>query len=250
MEQRHTKNIDTNRSRNINIDYKKKCNKLEQKLKQMTEANNMLTVHLMHQNKNYQILEHENLWLKHELETSQKSQTELSELMFNINTDNHSSFNYASHSLSPSRCPSIAGHRDNNYDVSLNMNDHDIKEWDWLNIYQWINSLRNGKFIKYNHALSISLRQENVDGLMLMTLNQNDLYRLGINNHNDCVLLMDDIHHLLNNHNNDNIDDGNDDDFDPFDLNQFRDVLNVAMVNDIEGDLFSNTFEIEGGILV
>ena len=241
-------NIDKNRS----SDYKSKCSKLEEKLKQMSEANNMLTAHLMHQHKNYQILEHENLWLKHELETSQKSQTELSELMFNINTDNQSSFNYAS--LSPSRCPSITGNiRDN--DVSLNMND--IKQWDWLNIYQWINSLRNGKFIKYNHSLSISLRQENVDGLMLITLNQNDLYRLGINNHNDCSLLMDDIRSLLNNNNLNNrkydkYDDANDNDndFDPFDLNQFRDVLNVAIVNDIEGDLFSNTFEIEGGILV
>ena len=71
------------------------------------------------------------------------------------------------------------------------------KSWDWLDLYEWINTIRNNRFSIYNEELSIKLKQENIDGIKLEEMNENDLKLIGIENEEDQIILMHEIKKLI-----------------------------------------------------
>ena len=63
------------------------------------------------------------------------------------------------------------------------MNGFEIKhhsEWNCFDVSQWICALESGKYTKYESRLSITVKDENITGRLLLDLDKNDLHRLGI----------------------------------------------------------------------
>ncbi len=57
--------------------------------------------------------------------------------------------------------------------------------------------VRDNRFSIYNEGLSISLKQENINGIILSKMNKNDLFRIGITDYHDQILLLEDIKQLI-----------------------------------------------------
>lgn len=53
-------------------------------------------------------------------------------------------------------------------------------EWNCSDVSQWICALENGRYNKYESRLSVTIKDENITGRLLMDLDKNDLHRLGI----------------------------------------------------------------------
>eukprot|EP00484_Ammonia_sp_Unknown_P000176 CAMPEP_0197021130 /NCGR_PEP_ID=MMETSP1384-20130603/2030_1 /TAXON_ID=29189 /ORGANISM="Ammonia sp." /LENGTH=191 /DNA_ID=CAMNT_0042448893 /DNA_START=42 /DNA_END=617 /DNA_ORIENTATION=+ len=73
-------------------------------------------------------------------------------------------------------------------------------EWHHDDIVSWICELDNGKYAKYAAALWATMREEEMRGDLLRTLDKNDLHRFGITKHGDKVELMRHIDRLLDQH--------------------------------------------------
>merc|ERR1719461_1595659 len=62
----------------------------------------------------------------------------------------------------------------------MNGNDHlknSFEDWKCEDVMLWILSLEEGKYKKYENELSVAIKNENVDGECLSSLDKNDLHR-------------------------------------------------------------------------
>ena len=188
-------------------------------------------------------MENDYLWLKHELDVTRQSQHELQELMFN-----DSMTTKGGQLTKGIRTGLLTQNDDDNNDNNNNQlgmsSLYGYESWDWLGCFEWILSLRNGKFSRYSRALFTSLKQGNIDGLMLSTLTENDINSMGITDFNHRFELIQDIKKLVN------IDTAAIPDND--DGNNLKAFQKIDEIQEMEGDIFKmNTFEnIEGGIYV
>lgn len=69
---------------------------------------------------------------------------------------------------------------------NLNDNEKDCwKEWDVMDVVNWIISLDQGRYIKYKQVLMNNLRKEEIDGSCLSDIDKNDLHRFGVTSFKD-----------------------------------------------------------------
>merc|ERR1712228_334622 len=74
----------------------------------------------------------------------------------------------------------------------------DFVEWEWHDIMEWIISLNNGKYKKYQNVLTEKLMEEEVKGQHLCYIDKNDLHRFGISSFSDKVDVYHRIQRLIN----------------------------------------------------
>ena len=71
----------------------------------------------------------------------------------------------------------------------LNPNMINYEKWDVLDIISWINSLENGRFIKYNKILKTNFINDEIKGIDLPNITRNHLKQFGINIFGDRIAL-------------------------------------------------------------
>ena len=83
------------------------------------------------------------------------------------------------------------------------------KTWSWQQILQWILSVDNSRFSKYEKQLKQSLHDEKPNGEDLGYVNEGDIKRWGVSNFRDIKILSQKIKELVNEKNNNNKNDLN-----------------------------------------
>eukprot|EP01083_Nonionella_stella_P062255 161890_1 len=74
----------------------------------------------------------------------------------------------------------------------------DYKSWKWCHIYQWIvHTVNDDRLSKYQNILYTNLKEQDITGATLPSLNDDDLYYLGIKDHNDRQLFTNYISKLV-----------------------------------------------------
>jgi len=72
-----------------------------------------------------------------------------------------------------------------------------VKSWKWQDVFDWIASLNEPRLKKYDQALYDNLQRDGVTGQWLETMQEDDLYYLGVKNYTDRQVLMHHIKTLL-----------------------------------------------------
>jgi len=72
----------------------------------------------------------------------------------------------------------------------------DYHLWQWHDVYRWMISMPEGRMMRYASVLQSSLKQDNVDGNRLKSLNVNDLHRIGITDFEDKQIVLQHIGNL------------------------------------------------------
>ena len=97
---------------------------------------------------------------------------------------------------------SVSNHMNAKYSVLYSkyvklLNLNTMLLWSADDVTQWIISLENGRFVKYAFHLKHNLNMENVNGSILASLTDADLYRFGIEDMSDQQLIMRHIRNLI-----------------------------------------------------
>eukprot|EP01084_Bolivina_argentea_P058139 106166_1 len=90
-----------------------------------------------------------------------------------------------------------------NTQCSLDLLDYTL--WTWHDVLQWIVSIQNGKFEKYQEVLQVNLKLENIDGSCIKCLTVNDIHRIGIVDYKDKQVILECIANLKSNLGLDNL---------------------------------------------
>jgi len=66
----------------------------------------------------------------------------------------------------------------------------DFEQWGTEDVLEWVLELDGGKFKKYEAALAVNVKTENIDGSCLGSLDKGDLHRLGVTDFKDKAELL------------------------------------------------------------
>jgi len=66
----------------------------------------------------------------------------------------------------------------------------DFEQWSTEHVLKWVLQLESGKFKKYEAALVVNVKTENIDGSCLGSLDKGDLHRLGVTDFKDKAELL------------------------------------------------------------
>ena len=80
-----------------------------------------------------------------------------------------------------------------------NIKKNDYLQWNYHQIIEWICSLQNGKYDKYESRLFVTMKDENITGRSLIDLDKNDLHRYGITAFSDKINILKHIKDLNKN---------------------------------------------------
>eukprot|EP01084_Bolivina_argentea_P194230 333224_1 len=115
-------------------------------------------------------------------------------------------------------------------------------QWEWYQVYHFIMSLKDNRFIKYSQLLHNHLKSENINGIKLQSLTENHWFTFGITDPNDVQILIDCINKLCNQHTKP--DTRTKSTYTPIDTNAKQNDKNDANNNDniymIKGNLLGN----------
>merc|ERR1712176_1012288 len=82
--------------------------------------------------------------------------------------------------------------------------DKNYTEWDCNDIVQWLCSIENGRYKKYESKISMAIKDENITGQHLMDIDKNDLHRIGITDFGDKKSVLNHIKSLKVDKNDEN----------------------------------------------
>ena len=82
--------------------------------------------------------------------------------------------------------------------ATIDINNHNFKEWEWEQILEWILSCDDGRFKRYEEKLRKNLQQEEVSGVDLKDVNEVDIKRWGVTKFSDIKTLCSNIQELVN----------------------------------------------------
>ena len=85
-----------------------------------------------------------------------------------------------------------------------NIDIKNYQNWNYDNITDWIISLDDGIYEKYEKILREQLKDEEMSGDVLSTLDKNDLGRFGIKNYKHKLAILNHIKKLTSKQNNNN----------------------------------------------
>ena len=80
---------------------------------------------------------------------------------------------------------------------SKNIDVSNYKQWKFKQIFQWILSLDNGRYIQYSQQLEVSLKEEDINGEDLCQVDAGDIKSWGIVNFRDKKYLLHQIQQLI-----------------------------------------------------